>query len=67
MQNIQRKMTCSDFIMNLAKMNDGEDYPVALLKDLYYCIKTEPLSHAQQELVWGDALVFVLFLIFLTV
>lgn len=48
-QNIQRKMTCSDFILNLARMNDGQDYPVALLKDLYYSIKNKPLSHGQLE------------------
>ncbi|XP_075588787.1 exchange factor for Arf 6 [Dermatophagoides farinae] len=48
-ENIQRKMTCSNFILNLAGMNDGDDYPSNLLKYLYYSVKNNPLGWIDDE------------------
>ncbi|XP_017494091.1 PREDICTED: PH and SEC7 domain-containing protein 3-like, partial [Rhagoletis zephyria] len=47
-ENIQRKMTCADFILNLAGLNDGGDFSPVLLKALYHSIKQRPLG-------WNDA------------
>ncbi len=44
LQNIQRKMTCADFILNLAGLNDGGDFSPVLLKALYHSIKQRPLG-----------------------
>ncbi|XP_064630627.1 PH and SEC7 domain-containing protein-like isoform X2 [Lineus longissimus] len=48
-QNIGRKMTCSEFIENLADLNDGENFPREVLKAIYNAIKTEPLSWSIDE------------------
>lgn len=45
-QNIGRKMTCSEFIDNLSELNDGENFPKDILKQLYQAIKTQPLEWA---------------------
>lgn len=45
-QNIGRKMTCSEFIDNLAELNDGENFPKDVLKSLYQAIKGHPLEWA---------------------
>lgn len=51
-ENIQRKMTCSDFIINLAGLNHGDDFPSEMLKYLYYSIKQKPLGWNDDEI--GD-------------
>ena len=43
-QNIGRKMSLSEFIENLAELNDGQNFPREMLKQLYQAIKTEPLE-----------------------
>ncbi|XP_075145667.1 exchange factor for Arf 6 isoform X2 [Haematobia irritans] len=48
-QNIGRKMTCSEFIENLAELNDGENFPKDILKCLYQAIKTQPLEWALDD------------------
>ncbi|KAF7488877.1 PH and SEC7 domain-containing protein 2 [Sarcoptes scabiei] len=50
-ETIQRKMSCSNFILNLAGMNDGDDYPSSLLKYLYYSIKNNPLGWLEDEVI----------------
>lgn len=45
-QNIGRKMTCSEFIENLAELNDGENFSKDILKYLYQAIKEHPLEWA---------------------
>lgn len=45
-QNINRKMTCNEFIENLAGLNEGENFPREVLKQLYYAIKNYPLEWA---------------------
>jgi PH/SEC7 domain-containing protein len=45
-QNIGRKMTCSEFIENLSELNDGENFPREVLKQLYQAIKSYPLEWA---------------------
>jgi PH/SEC7 domain-containing protein len=45
-QNIGRKMTCSEFIENLAELNDGDNFPREVLKQLYQAIKVYPLEWA---------------------
>jgi len=45
-QNIGRKMTCNEFIENLSELNDGENFPKDVLKQLYYSIKNSPLEWA---------------------
>ncbi|XP_065355167.1 PH and SEC7 domain-containing protein isoform X5 [Calliphora vicina] len=48
-QNIGRKMTCNEFIENLAELNDGESFPKDVLKYLYQAIKSQPLEWALDE------------------
>uniref|UniRef100_A0A1I8M6G6 PH and SEC7 domain-containing protein 4 n=1 Tax=Musca domestica TaxID=7370 RepID=A0A1I8M6G6_MUSDO len=48
-QNIGRKMTCSEFIENLAELNDGDNFPKDILKCLYQAIKTQPLEWALDD------------------
>ena len=38
-QTLQRKMTCQEFIDNLAGLNEGADFPPNLLKAVYVSIK----------------------------
>lgn len=45
-QNIGHKMTCLEFIENLAELNEGENFPKEVLKALYLSIKTAPLEWA---------------------
>ena len=45
-QNIGRKMTCAEFIDNLAELNDGENFSKDVLKSLYQAIKGHPLEWA---------------------
>lgn len=44
--NIGRKMTCAEFIDNLADLNDGENFPKDVLKYLYQAIKNNHLEWA---------------------
>ncbi|XP_030758159.1 exchange factor for Arf-6 isoform X3 [Sitophilus oryzae] len=48
-QNIGRKMTCSEFIENLTDLNEGENFPRDVLKQLYHAIKNHPLEWALDE------------------
>ncbi|XP_023289067.1 PH and SEC7 domain-containing protein 1 isoform X2 [Orussus abietinus] len=48
-QNIGRKMTCSEFIENLSELNDGDNFPREVLKQLYNAIKSFPLEWALDE------------------
>ncbi|GBP63517.1 PH and SEC7 domain-containing protein 3 [Eumeta japonica] len=41
-----RRMTCPEFIDNLAELNDGENFPRETLKQLYHAIRTRPLQWA---------------------
>ena len=43
-QNIGRRMTGSEFIENLAELNDGQDFPKDILKEVYNAIKEEALE-----------------------
>lgn len=45
-QNIGRKMSCSEFIENLSELNDGDNFPREVLKQLYNAIKSFPLEWA---------------------
>ncbi|XP_050532169.1 PH and SEC7 domain-containing protein-like isoform X2 [Daktulosphaira vitifoliae] len=48
-QMIGRKMTCNEFIENLAGLNDNEHFPRDVLKSLYMAIKTNPLEWASDD------------------
>ncbi|XP_032084868.1 PH and SEC7 domain-containing protein 4-like isoform X2 [Thamnophis elegans] len=48
-QNIGRSMSCQDFVVNLAGLNDGKDFPKELLKALYNSIRHEKLEWATDE------------------
>ncbi|OWF44571.1 PH and SEC7 domain-containing protein 2 [Mizuhopecten yessoensis] len=48
-QSIGRKMTCSEFIENLAELNDGDNFPKDLLKIIYQNIKAEPIEWAVDD------------------
>ena len=37
-------MTLSEFIDNLADLNDGENFSRDLLSKIYYCIQDEPVE-----------------------
>lgn len=41
-----RRMTCAEFIENLAELNDGDNFPRDTLKNLYHAIRTQPLQWA---------------------
>ena len=45
-ENLQRKMTCNEFIENLSELNDGQNFPKDLLKGIYYSIKQEAIPWA---------------------
>lgn len=45
-QNINRKMTCNEFIENLSGLNEQENFPREILKQLYHAIKNYPLEWA---------------------
>ncbi|KAL3276719.1 hypothetical protein HHI36_012088 [Cryptolaemus montrouzieri] len=48
-QNINRKMTCNEFIENLADLNEGKNFPREILKQIYHSIKNYPLEWALDE------------------
>ncbi|XP_015606332.1 PH and SEC7 domain-containing protein 2 isoform X2 [Cephus cinctus] len=48
-QNIGRKMSCSEFIENLSELNDGDNFPREVLKQLYNAIKSFPLEWALDD------------------
>ncbi|KAJ8948377.1 hypothetical protein NQ314_008416 [Rhamnusium bicolor] len=48
-QNIGRKMSCNEFIENLAGLNECENFPREILKQLYHAIKNYPLEWALDE------------------
>ncbi|CAH0702769.1 unnamed protein product [Spodoptera exigua] len=41
-----RRMSCAEFIDNLADLNDGDNFPRETLKQLYHAIRTQPLQWA---------------------
>ncbi|CAB3239080.1 unnamed protein product [Arctia plantaginis] len=41
-----RRMSCAEFIDNLADLNDGDNFPRDTLKNLYHAIRTQPLQWA---------------------
>ncbi|CAH0605551.1 unnamed protein product [Chrysodeixis includens] len=41
-----RRMSCAEFIENLADLNDGDHFPRDTLKQLYHAIRTMPLQWA---------------------
>ena len=41
-----RRMSCAEFIDNLADLNDGDNFPRDTLKQLYHAIRTQPLQWA---------------------
>lgn len=43
---LQRKMTCNEFIENLRDLNDGQNFPRELLRSIYYSIKEQPIPWA---------------------
>ncbi|XP_077998971.1 PH and SEC7 domain-containing protein 1-like [Glandiceps talaboti] len=45
-QNIGRKMTLPEFFRNLDGLNEGDNFPKDLLKNLYIAIKTNPIEWA---------------------
>lgn len=45
-QSAGRKMSCAEFIENLADLNDGANFPREILKALYHAIKSHPLEWA---------------------
>ncbi|KAK3089024.1 hypothetical protein FSP39_000202 [Pinctada imbricata] len=46
---VGRRMTCAEFIENLAELNDGENFPKDVLKCIYQAIKSEPLEWAVDD------------------
>ncbi|XP_038626959.1 PH and SEC7 domain-containing protein 2 isoform X2 [Tachyglossus aculeatus] len=47
--NIGKKMSCQQFIANLDRLNNGQDFAKDLLKTLYHSIKNEKLEWAIDE------------------
>ena len=47
--NLQRKMTCNEFIENLRELNDGQNFPRDLLRSTYYSIKDASIPWATDE------------------
>merc|ERR1719167_628150 len=45
----QRKMTPEEFVENLAELNDGENFPEKLLREVYMAIKSEPIEWVQDD------------------
>ncbi|XP_063824525.1 PH and SEC7 domain-containing protein [Ostrinia nubilalis] len=41
-----RRMSCAEFVDNLAELNDGENFPRDTLKQLYHAIRAQPLQWA---------------------
>ncbi|XP_067928696.1 PH and SEC7 domain-containing protein 1-like isoform X2 [Watersipora subatra] len=55
-QNLGRRMTASDFIENLASLNDGTNFPKDLLKLCYSSIKREALVWSTDDPEYASAL-----------
>nr|XP_037291717.1 PH and SEC7 domain-containing protein-like isoform X1 [Rhipicephalus microplus] len=53
-ENVGHKMTCLEFIENLAELNEGENFPKEVLKALYLSIKTAPLEWAVCPKIFTD-------------
>uniref|UniRef100_A0A0B7BHF0 SEC7 domain-containing protein n=1 Tax=Arion vulgaris TaxID=1028688 RepID=A0A0B7BHF0_9EUPU len=47
--NVARRMTCQEFIENLAELNDGDNFSKEVLKSIYQAIKVEPIEWAVDE------------------
>ncbi|TRY63787.1 hypothetical protein TCAL_04930 [Tigriopus californicus] len=47
--NLQRKMTCSEFVANLSELNEGKNFPRELLRSIYNSIKTSPIPWTLTE------------------
>ncbi|XP_054713605.1 PH and SEC7 domain-containing protein-like [Uloborus diversus] len=45
-ENVGRRMTCAEFVENLAELNEGENFSKEVLKSLYHSIKTAALEWA---------------------
>lgn len=45
-QNVGRKMTCNEFIENLAGLNEGQNFAKDTLRSLYASIKNQPIQWA---------------------
>lgn len=58
-QNVGRKMTCSEFIDNLAGLNECENFPREILKHLYQAIKNYPLEWALYVLFYIQVKCFI--------
>ncbi|KAL5018185.1 hypothetical protein ScPMuIL_003907 [Solemya velum] len=55
-QNLGRKMTCVEFVDNLAELNDGDNFPKEVLKAIYSAIKSEPIEWAvDDDIEEGDS------------
>eukprot|EP00105_Crassostrea_gigas_P022739 XP_011442357.1 PREDICTED: PH and SEC7 domain-containing protein 3 isoform X2 [Crassostrea gigas] len=48
-QGIRKRMTCSEFIENLAELNDGENFYKEVLKCIYHAIKTDQIEWAVDD------------------
>ncbi|XP_035214353.1 PH and SEC7 domain-containing protein-like isoform X2 [Stegodyphus dumicola] len=48
-ENVGRRMTCAEFIENLAELNEGENFSKEVLKALYHSIKTAALEWAVDD------------------
>ncbi|KAK2720362.1 hypothetical protein QYM36_004300 [Artemia franciscana] len=46
---LTKKMTCSQFIKRLSGLNDGDNFPVEVLRQLYCSIKAQPLEWANDD------------------
>ncbi|XP_078319775.1 PH and SEC7 domain-containing protein 1-like isoform X1 [Crassostrea virginica] len=53
-QGIRKKMTCSEFIENLAELNDGENFNKDILKCIYHAIKTDQIEWAVDDDIDDD-------------
>ena len=45
---LQKRMSCIEFILNLSKQNDGNEFSNDLLKNIYYNIKDDALPWATE-------------------
>jgi PH/SEC7 domain-containing protein len=43
-------MTCAEFCQNLSELNEGENFPRELLKNIYAAIKDKPIPWVAEEL-----------------
>jgi len=47
--NLQRRMTPEEFVENLAELNDGQNFPDDLLKNIYFSIKVSAIEWVLDE------------------